>query len=234
MGQVALTCRGPLAPLGRSTCVLAPGVAAAAPGSCPAAPWLLLPGTEEAAAPSGKLAASSRPRSSLPALCPEAPRPQPPSLSPAGGAGELGRLHHLRGRSQTWAEKRGESSLSKGCLPCAASGRMLEPWESSGRSGSSHKPTELGFRLRPPLSRLPPPGRSAETRQLGAPLHFLLQGLSLGGGVVGCHQGERRRGAGLIASFLLSVNFHSEGSSQCLPFAHEGLLACFSSIPVFS
>lgn len=94
--------------------------------------------------------------------------------------------------------------------------------------------TELGFRLRSPLSPLPPPGRSAETRQLGAPLHFLLQGLSLGGGVVGCHQGERRRGAGLIASFLLSVNFHSEGSSQCLPFVHEGLLACFSSIPVFS
>lgn len=106
---------------------------------------------------------------------------------------------------------------------------------SSGCPRSSHKLTELGFRLRSPLSPLPPPGRSAQSRGSQELLCiFCSKVLSLGGGVVGCHQGERRREAGLIASFLLSVNFHSEGSSQCLPFAHDGLLACFSSIPVFS
>lgn len=119
---MALTCRGPLAPLCRSTCVPVPGVAAAAPGSCPAAPWLLLPGTEEAAAPSGKLAASSRLLSSLPALCPKAPRLRPPSLSPAGGAGELGRLHHLRAVLKLGA-RRGESSCHRGaCLVRPAGG----------------------------------------------------------------------------------------------------------------
>lgn len=53
--------------LGRSTCVPAPGAAAADPGSGPAAPGPLLPGSEEVAAPSGKLPASSQRRSSLPA-----------------------------------------------------------------------------------------------------------------------------------------------------------------------
>lgn len=65
-GLAALTCRRPRAPLGNSTCVPAPGAAAADPGSCPAAPSPLLPDSE-AAAPSGKLPASSRCWSSLPA-----------------------------------------------------------------------------------------------------------------------------------------------------------------------
>lgn len=130
LGQVALTCRGPRVPLGRSTCVPAPGVAAAAPGSCPAASWLLLPGSEEAAAPSGKLAASSRRPSSLPALCPGRLRGRSRlPLSPAGGAGELGRLHHLRAALKLGA-RGGEPSLSKGGPPCAAGGSMLESRES--------------------------------------------------------------------------------------------------------
>lgn len=129
LGQVALTCRGPRFPLGRSTCVPLPGVAAVAPGSCPAAPWLLLPGSEEAAAPSGKLAASSRRPSSLPVLCPGRLRGRGRlPLWPAGGAGELGRLHHLRTALKLWA-RGGEPSLSKGYLPCAARGRMLESRE---------------------------------------------------------------------------------------------------------
>lgn len=61
LGLAALTCRRPPAPLCRSTCVPAPGAAAADPGSCPAGPWQLLPGSE-AAAPSGKLPASSQSR----------------------------------------------------------------------------------------------------------------------------------------------------------------------------
>ena len=66
-GLAALTCRRPRVPLGSSTCVPAPGAAAADPGSCPAAPSPLLPDSE-AAAPSGKLPVSSRRRrSSLPA-----------------------------------------------------------------------------------------------------------------------------------------------------------------------
>lgn len=94
-GLAALTCRRPRAPLGSSTCVPGPGAAEADPGSCPAAPSPLLPGSE-AAAPSGKLPASSRRRSSLPALRPAPPRPPPPSLFPAGGARGRGRLRHLR------------------------------------------------------------------------------------------------------------------------------------------
>lgn len=68
-GLAALTCRRPRAPLGSSTCVPAPGAAAADPGSCPAASSPLLPDSE-AAAPSGKLPASSRRWSSLPACAP--------------------------------------------------------------------------------------------------------------------------------------------------------------------
>lgn len=89
----AFTCRCPQGPLGSSTCAPAPRAAAADPGSCPAAPSPLLPGSETAA-PSGTLPTSSRRRSPLPALRAAAPRP--PSLSPAGGAREPGRLHHLR------------------------------------------------------------------------------------------------------------------------------------------
>lgn len=92
------------------------------------------------------------------------------------------------------------------------------PGISSGRSGSSHKQAKLDFRLRPPLLPLPPLGEKRRVEAAGRSFAFFAQGLSPGGGVAGCHQGERRRGAGLIASFLLSVNFHSEGSSQCLPF----------------
>lgn len=65
-GLAALTCHRPRAPLGSSTCVPAPGAAAADPGSCPAASSPLLPDSE-AAAPSGKLPASSRRWSSFPA-----------------------------------------------------------------------------------------------------------------------------------------------------------------------
>lgn len=93
-GLVAFTCRCPRASLGSSTCVPAPGAAAADPGSCPAAPSTLLPGSE-VAAPSGTLPASSRCPSPLPALHPAPSRLR--SLSPAGGAGEQGRLRHLRG-----------------------------------------------------------------------------------------------------------------------------------------
>lgn len=91
---IALTCRCPRGSLGRSTCVPAPGAAAADPGSGPAAPGPLLPGTEEVAAPSGKLPAPSRLRSSLPARR-SGSSAAPLFLSPAGGARERGRLHHL-------------------------------------------------------------------------------------------------------------------------------------------
>lgn len=67
LALIALTCRCPRSSPGRSTCVPAPGAAAADPGSGPAAPGPLLPGSEEVAAPSGKLRASSPRRSSLPA-----------------------------------------------------------------------------------------------------------------------------------------------------------------------
>lgn len=58
-GPAARTCRRRPAPRGSSTRVLAPGAAAADPGSCPAGPSPPLPGSE-AAAPSGTLAASWR------------------------------------------------------------------------------------------------------------------------------------------------------------------------------
>lgn len=81
----ALTCRCAQAPRGSSTCLPTPGAGAADPGSCPAVPLPLLPGSE-AAAPSGTLPASSSRRSPLPALRP-APRSSAAAAGPLPGRG---------------------------------------------------------------------------------------------------------------------------------------------------
>lgn len=168
-GLAALTCRRPRAPLGSSTCVPAPGAAAADPGSCPAAPSPLLPDSE-AAAPSGKLLASSRRWSSLPA-CARLLRgrrlPSPRQGAPegrgvcatcakhgAGGVAEPGVGPGVRGGGCVQMRRRDRETRRPRCSAGAA---VAGSQPSCPRcSLGTHGLAGLGCGPRPPLS--PPPG----------------------------------------------------------------------------
>lgn len=175
----AFTCRCPRGPLGSSTCAPAPRAAAADPGSCPAAPSPLLPGSETAA-PSGTLPTPCRRRSPLPAL--RAAPPRPPSLSPAGGAGEPGRLHHLR-----VAVPRGcGTRLGAGVQTANSAGKQVNaapavPGRRESRGVQVVSPGMVTPRGRTCRTRLwaapflsPPPGLGAEgrVRTAGGCSHF--------------------------------------------------------------
>lgn len=174
-GLAAFTCRCPRASLGSSTCVPAPGAAAADPGSCPAAPSPLLPGSE-VGAPSGTLRASPRRRSPLPALHPAPPRPL--SVSPAGGAGEQGRLPHLRGAQGSGGPGRvGVQSANPAHRQVDAAPAVPGPRGGAGsgsrlpgRSRGGDRCAGLGFG-QPPASCLFQ-GEEHTVRKAGGCLHF--------------------------------------------------------------
>lgn len=179
----AFTCRCPQGPLGSSTCAPAPRAAAADPGSCPAAPSPLLPGSETAA-PSGTLPTSSRRRSPLPALRPAPPRP--PSLSPAGGAGEPGRLHHLReaqgrGVLRGWGTRLGAgvqtaNSAAKqvNAAPAVPAGARVAGSRASrpGMVTPSGRTCRTRLWAAPSLSPLPGLGAEGRVRKAGECSHF--------------------------------------------------------------
>lgn len=209
-GPAALTCRCSQAPRGSSTCVPAPGAAAADPGSCPAAPSPLLPGSE-AAAPSGTLPASSRRPSPPPALRPAPPRPPPPPpLSPAGGAGGQGRLRHLR-RHRGWAAVAlGDSARSWGaeCKFRRPAGERPGGWRGPRRLGrDGHAVTRLAglsLALRAPSCLRPglSGGQGAESGRLLA--SYTRVARPRGGGAA---SPPGRRGAEGLTRFLPVVSW---------------------------
>lgn len=181
LGLAALTCRRPPAPLCRSTCVPAPGAAAADPGSCPAGPWQLLPGSE-AAAPSGKLPASSQSRAlSRPRVLLLRGRRLPSSRQ--GAPESRGVCTTCTGSRDPEYYVAGEKIRLGVGVPAerqvkgvpAVSGRHEGPEVqvvSSGRSRRFDRLAGLGLGLRPRLFPLPPLGEPRRVGKAGGCLHF--------------------------------------------------------------